>query len=118
MPTGSRRQLHGSIVAASSLFDPAIEQRTRAIVEAVRLRGDQAVLEYTERFDGARLTPDQLPVTAGEFLNASLKADDILRQAIAMAAKNIAAFGRKSLRKGWSSRNAQGRATCFFAVHR
>ena len=44
------------LAAASSLFDPVIEQRTRAILEDVRARGDAALLELTERFDGARLT--------------------------------------------------------------
>ena len=44
------------LTAASSLFDPEIEQRTRAILDAVHLRGDDALLEFTERFDGARLS--------------------------------------------------------------
>ena len=34
-------------VAASSLFDPVIEQRTRAILEGVQVRGDAALLEFT-----------------------------------------------------------------------
>ena len=36
--------------AASSLFDPDIEQRTRAILDAVQVRGDAALLEFTEKF--------------------------------------------------------------------
>ena len=43
------------VTSASSLFDAGIEQRTRAIVEAVHTRGDDAVLEFTARFDGATL---------------------------------------------------------------
>ena len=53
------------LAAASSLFDPAIEQRTRAILEDVRTRGDEALLELTERFDGAKLSAEQLPVDPG-----------------------------------------------------
>jgi histidinol dehydrogenase len=45
----------------SSLFDPIIEERTKAILEAVRTRGDDALLELTQRFDGATLRLDQLP---------------------------------------------------------
>ena len=48
------------VAASSSLFDPAIEQRTRAILEAVAARGDEAVLEFTEHFDGAKLSAGQL----------------------------------------------------------
>ena len=64
------------LAAASSLFDPVIEQRTRAILEDVRARGDAALLELTERFDGAKLSAEQLPVTQAELVTASLKADE------------------------------------------
>src|SRR5881396_804217 len=84
------------VTAPSSLFDPAIEQRTRAILEAVRARGDEAVLELTERFDGAKLTAGQMAVTQTELMSASLQADESLRAAVAEADKNIAAFARKS----------------------
>lgn len=96
------------LARASSLFDPAIEERARAIIEAVAARGDQALIEFTERFDGAKLTAQQFAVTTPELLEASLQADDSLRSAVATAAKNIAFFSRKSLRRGWSARNAQG----------
>ena len=98
----------GRFSAGSSLFDPEIEERARAIVEAVRARGDEAVLEFTARFDGATLRAEQLAVTAAEFMAASLKADPALREAVETASKNIAVFARKSLRKNWSARNAQG----------
>jgi histidinol dehydrogenase len=95
-----------ALAAASSLFDPVIEQRTRAILDDVRTRGDAALLELTERFDGARLTAEQLPVTRAELVAASLKADDSLRAAVAEAGGNIAAFARKSRRKDWRMRNS------------
>ncbi|HWF18631.1 MAG TPA: histidinol dehydrogenase, partial [Verrucomicrobiae bacterium] len=96
------------LTAASSLFDPVIEERARGIVEAVKTRGDAALLELTERFDGAKLTAEQLWVSAPEMLAASLRADESLRAAVATADKNIAHFSRKSLRKNWSARNGQG----------
>ena len=96
------------LAACSSLFDPVIEQRTRAIVDDVRERGDAALLELTERFDGAKLSAEQLPVTQAELVAASLKADDSLRAAVAEAEGNIAAFARKSRRKNWTTRNSHG----------
>jgi histidinol dehydrogenase len=96
------------LAAASSLFDPGVEERTRAILDAVRGRGDMAVLEFTERFDGARLRADQLGVTQAELVTASLKADESLRAAVAEAQKNIAMFARKSLQKSWCARNSHG----------
>ena len=97
-----------ALAAASSLFDPAIEQRTRAILDDVRARGDAALLELTERFDGARLRVDQLRVTQAELVAASLQADESLRAAVAEAGGNIAAFSRKSRRKDWQMRNSHG----------
>ncbi len=94
--------------APSSLFDAVVEQRTRVILHAVMGRGDDALLEFTERFDGARLTAGQLQVTQAELLAASLKADESLRAAVQFADRNIERFARKSLRKNWSGKNAQG----------
>src|ERR1700744_3009651 len=92
----------------SSLFDPEIEQRTRTILHDVFVRGDDAVLELTERFDGARLTADQLAVTQAEFMTASLQADDSLRAAVTEAEGNIAGFAKKSKRRDWSGKNSHG----------
>ncbi len=97
-----------ALTGASSLFDHVIEERARAIVEAVQARGDDALLELTERFDGARLTAGQLAVTTAEFLRASLRADDSLREAVRAAGRNIERFSRRSLRKNWSAQNVQG----------
>ena len=94
--------------SASDLFNEEIENRTRAIVREVSIRGDDALLEFTERFDGAKLTADQLAVTQAELMTASLKADDPLRQAVAEAEKNIAAFARRSLRRNWQYKNSHG----------
>ena len=96
------------VTAASSLFDTTIEERTRAILHDVFVRGDAAVLELTEKYDGARLAADQLAVTSAELMAASLKADDSLRAAVAEAQKNIADFARKSKRRNWSAKNSHG----------
>jgi len=100
-------QIRG-LTSSSSLFDPVIEARTREIVDAVKLRGDAALSEFTERFDGAKLSAEQFAVTRSEILAASLKADEDLRKAVADAGKNIETFSRKGLRRNWSIRNSHG----------
>ncbi len=94
--------------ADSSLFDAEIEQRTKAILHEVFVRGDDAVLDFTEKFDGAKLSAEQLSVTQAELMGASLKADESLRAAVAEAEKNIASFAKKSLRKNWQAKNSHG----------
>jgi histidinol dehydrogenase len=98
------------VTAPSSLFDAEIERRTRAILDDVRARRDDAVLEFTERFDGAKFRAEQLAVTQAELMAASLKADESLRAAVAEAEKNIAGFARKSLRRNWQTKNSHGAA--------
>jgi histidinol dehydrogenase len=96
------------VAADSSLFDAGIEQRTKAILHEVFVRGDDAVLEFTEKFDGAKLSADQLAVTQAELMAASLKADESLRAAVAEAEGNIVSFAKKSKRKDWSGKNSHG----------
>jgi histidinol dehydrogenase len=92
----------------SSLFDATIEERTRVILQDVYLHGDRALLELTEKFDGAKLAEEQLAVTQAELMAASLKADESLRAAVAEAEANIAGFAKKSKRKAWSGKNSHG----------
>jgi len=97
-----------ALTMQSSLFDPVIEERTRVILQDVYTRGDAALLELAERFDGAKLSAHQLAVTKVELLAASLHADKPLRAAVEITRNNVEFFSRKSLRKNWSAKNAQG----------
>ena len=97
-------------VRTSSLFDPAIEEQARAIVEQVRAKGDAALVELTEKFDGAKLSPSQLAVTTADFMAASLEVPEALRAAVTDAHSSIEAFSRKSLRQDWQARNQHGAA--------
>ncbi|MFQ3167830.1 MAG: histidinol dehydrogenase [Limisphaerales bacterium] len=96
------------LVAASSLFDPGIEQRALEITRAVQRRGDMALLHYTEKFDGAKLTPGKLRVGQAELDGAWRATNARTRKAIRLAKANVAFFAKQSLRKNWQARNAQG----------
>ncbi|WGK64432.1 histidinol dehydrogenase [Croceiramulus getboli] len=62
------------------------------VFEAVRLNGDQAVRDYTQRFDGVLV--DQLQVTAQEIEQAKAQVADELKEAISLAKTNIEKFHR------------------------
>ena len=66
-----------------------------AVIAAVRQRGDQALLEYTERFDGVALT--DLEVTAAEMDAAWDALDDDFKTTLTMAADNIRRFHEKQV---------------------
>ncbi|HUJ11780.1 MAG TPA: histidinol dehydrogenase [Verrucomicrobiae bacterium] len=91
--------------ASSSLLDPKIEEAVRAVIADVQARGNTALIELTERFDHVKITTEQLRVTG-----PAPKVDAKLQRAIAAAQRNIAVFAKRSLRKDWRMRNAQGGA--------
>ena len=96
------------LIAASSLFDPAVEQRTGKIIRAVEQQGDKALLQFTEKFDGAKLTPRRLRVTPTELNQGWASINSRTRKAIRLAKANVTFFARQSLRKKWQARNPQG----------
>lgn len=70
--------------------DAAIEQSVADIVAEVRRRGDDALREYAKKFDGVDLTA--LEVSKEERHAAAERVTPEVKQAIANAARNIAAF--------------------------
>lgn len=79
-----------------------------SVLQAVRERGDEAVLEFTAKFDGAHLTPATMRVTDAEITAAVAATDEKTRSALEASQRNVAAFARASLRKAWSMTNEQG----------
>jgi histidinol dehydrogenase len=96
------------MLAPSSLFDPQIEAQTREIVDSVRTRGDAALSELTERFNGVKLSAEQFALTQAELMSASMQADESLRAAISATSKNVSDFAKRSRRKNWSMHNSHG----------
>lgn len=64
----------------------------REVIAQVRSRSDQALCEYSRRFDGVDLSPEQLRVPAGKIEQAAHDLDPSLKQAIQKAIDNIRSF--------------------------
>lgn len=98
----------GLIATRKMGSDPALENQVREILEAVRRRGDAALLEFTRRFDAPGLAPDQLTVTQAELEAAARQVEaeflTILRQAIT----NIESFHRHQLRSSYFTTRPDG----------
>jgi histidinol dehydrogenase len=71
------------------------EKAAEAIIEDVRKRGDAAVLEYTEKFDGIKLK--EIEVSADEMSAAYDSIDEPLLKAIQRAYKNIKKFHERQM---------------------
>ncbi len=63
----------------------------------VKKRGDEAVLEYTAKFDKVSLTSDRIKVTPEEIEAGYNNIDETLRDAITYAVKNIKNFHSKQM---------------------
>ncbi|MBI2903488.1 MAG: histidinol dehydrogenase, partial [Candidatus Methylomirabilis oxyfera] len=80
-----------------------VEQSARAIVESVRARGDAALFEQTERFDGVRLDAGSVRVAPGEIREAyqALALAPASLDALKTATSRIRAFHLRQLRTSW-----------------
>ncbi len=80
----------------------------RAIVEAVRDRGDDAIAEYTERFDGVALSPGEFELGPDALDQAAASLDSDLLAALERAHENIRVFHSKHLRESWEETSEDG----------
>jgi histidinol dehydrogenase len=69
-----------------------LEDAVRKIVDDVHARGDDALLRYTRRFDGVRLSPRQLRVTEAEVSGAFQHLDPKFALQLKVAIQNVHAF--------------------------
>jgi len=81
------------------VFGGEREQVVRQIIEAVRRRGDAALLDYTLKLDGVRLT--SLEVGKKQITTAYRQVDKKLVSALKLAAKRISSFHLKQKRRIW-----------------
>lgn len=83
---------------------PAVE----SVVQAVRRRGDRALVKYARRWDG--LAPAQpLKVSNSELSTAWKRAPRELQAALEVAARNIRRFSEWQKPREWSRRSTAGR---------
>ncbi|MFT5858144.1 MAG: histidinol dehydrogenase [Flavobacteriaceae bacterium] len=80
-----------SAICSRPVFEQAsLTDRVKAILDNVKSKGDQAIYDYTEKFDGAQL--DELIVSENEIQNASNNVSQELKLAIQSAKRNIEKF--------------------------
>jgi len=85
-----------------------IEERVRKIIEDVRQFGDEALVKYTKKFDGVKLTPRQLKVTQNEISGAYQNITPNFVSSLKVIIDNINRFYRKAIKKSWKIRDADG----------
>jgi histidinol dehydrogenase len=89
--------------------DAGIEQTVRSIIAEVRARGDAALLEYTNRFDGypcATAAELEVPHTRLQHALAAIAPEE--RSALQRAAQRIGDYHRRQVAASWRYEDAEG----------
>ena len=78
------------------------------VLNDIKANGDEAVLKYTEKFDGVTLTSQSMKITKEEIDEAMKEIDPELMSIIQMAAKNIRTFHEKQKEEGFMMETGKG----------
>jgi histidinol dehydrogenase len=76
------------------IFDPDLMASIGRIFDDVAARGDAAVSDATEKFDGVRIPPEKLLVSQAEIDEAHASLDPKVLDAIRVGIESVAAFNR------------------------
>lgn len=85
-----------------------VEEKVKRILEDVRLFGDEALIKYTRKFDGVKLSPRQLRVSEIEISAAYQNISPNFVSSLKVVIENVNRFYRKKLRKSWRIKDADG----------
>lgn len=90
-------QTRARIMRRSQANIDAVIEAVEPFIENVRKRGDAALIEYAEHFDGATIT--NIKAGAEEFESAEARLDDDLKAAIKHCAANVKKFHEEQMRR-------------------
>jgi histidinol dehydrogenase len=97
-----------ALLAAKRESAADVDDAGAAIIDAVAGRGDAALVEYTNRFDRVRLTPDRLRLSPDEIAAGAALAPPETVAALRLAAERIESFHRQQLPVGIDYVDAAG----------
>ena len=105
------RKLIDRLLDRFSVADTGCRDTVTDIIEEVRSRGDDAVLEYTRKFDAPNMSVDDLQVTKQELSDALAKVDDDVLRSLRLAAERIRLFHEREMENSWLLTRDDGTVT-------
>jgi histidinol dehydrogenase len=90
------------------LADTACQQMVQEILAEVRNRGDEAVVEYTRKFDAPQFDTTQLRVSNREIEQAYQEVDRNFRETLALAVDRIRSFHEREKEESWTMNRDDG----------
>ncbi|MCR4674622.1 MAG: histidinol dehydrogenase [Lachnospiraceae bacterium] len=104
----STKTLLSELLKRSPANYTTYESSVKEIVDNVREKGDEAVFDYTLRFDGAKVDASNLIVTEEEIKRAYEEVDPSLLDVIRKSLVNIREFHAKQLQNSWFESDNKG----------
>lgn len=84
------------------------EDSVKEILAQVKERGDAAVFELTEKFDGSKISVENLIVTEAEIEEAYAQVDEELLGIVRKSLKNIESYHEKQMQHSWFDSKPDG----------
>jgi histidinol dehydrogenase len=104
----ARDQFLSRLSARSAGLNPELMSMVAAVVEQVRTRGDEALIEFTETFDNVRLNVSELRVSADALRQAAEGVKPEFLQALTNAIANVREFHVRQKEESWSVTTGEG----------
>ncbi len=94
----------------SNTDEPTVEisRTVESILADVKARGDEALLEYTNRFDDRNATLDEIEIPAAELETALAAIPSELREGLEHAANRVREFHERQKMESWSYKDKEG----------
>ncbi|HBJ75342.1 MAG TPA: histidinol dehydrogenase [Syntrophaceae bacterium] len=102
------RNFFQTLRARGGVFTPELQASVAQIVHDVSLRGDEALFQYTLKFDGCDLTASTVEATPAERKEALAKVKPEDREVIELAARRIEKYHRQQIAAGYTMRDEGG----------
>lgn len=104
----SRKNLLEDLLKRSPNQYGQYEERVQAILDRVKEEKDQALFAYTEQFDHAKITAENIRVTEEEIQEAYEQVDEDLLRVVRKALKNIESYHAKQMQYSWFDSKPNG----------
>jgi len=97
------------LLAWESVSDSNVERVVTEVLGAIRQRGDEALIEYTNRFDRREVkTMSELEMSPDALVQALAAISDGEHQALELAAERIRRYHQHQYQESWNYREADG----------
>src|SRR6185295_8979475 len=106
IPRINKMDLIQRLSARSVALDRELMSVVASIIADVRVRGDEALFDFTVRFDGVEVK--QLRVGEDELRRCAVGVDESVRRALREAIENVRAFHERQVEKSWTVSPREG----------